>query len=179
MHFPQSPKVIILMFFGLCGRVDDSQNQLFIIWDTPNYFKWFKKSPRIIFGEYYSGYSHTQRKSNFCFRGKDGGRPILQILLMNSWKYWIWHQYLSTSWTVLSNLWNFEILKCETMKIMDIKALNWHKKTKLLQIMKIVWLGVSGELRVEFSQAWNGVEPSWPALLLRLGPIPSFCLPNG
>ena len=71
------------MFFGLGGRVHDSQNQLLIILETPRHIKQFKTRTESIFEKYFR---ESQHWGNICFEnvGKDRGRTILKIRLINS-----------------------------------------------------------------------------------------------
>ena len=54
LHVPKIQNVFMLMIFGPSELVHDTQNQLFLTLETPNYFNKYKKS-QTIFGKYYFG----------------------------------------------------------------------------------------------------------------------------
>ena len=54
-HFPKIRKVVIFTIFGPGGRDHDSQNQLCLTLDPPNYFEKYKKTYQLIFQKHVFG----------------------------------------------------------------------------------------------------------------------------
>ena len=86
-HFGRTLKVFIFMIFGPSGRGHDSRKHQL----TPNN----SSESQIIFEKIWN--LEILRIETFENVGKDAHREILEIGLINSWKFWIWDQYLQES----------------------------------------------------------------------------------
>ena len=90
-HVGKTRQLLIVMVFWISGRVHDSQNQLFLLWETTNIRIISRKDP-----EPFSCFRKSQGFGNpkMLEVGKDGGRRIPAIRLIHSCKSWIFDQHL-------------------------------------------------------------------------------------
>ena len=91
-HFGKTRQPLIFMVFRLGGSVHDSQHQLCIILETPIYSTSFSANHAPFLENDISVFFLEIDK--FEDIGEDGDRQILKIRLIDSWKSWVWGQYV-------------------------------------------------------------------------------------
>ena len=114
--------------FRIWGRVHDSQNHLCLTLETPSYFQKSEKTV-IIFENMIWGNIKISWLQVFEQMEK-AGPTIMTICLINSWRSWIWDQYLpeSMKWTFLKilNVWSIPSRKHEWafLKILNVGSIS-------------------------------------------------------
>ena len=102
--------------FGTFGHVPEPQHQYHLPLETPRYFKQSKKDAKSFLKSIICINLFVENPTVWFVRN-GGHRKIPTAHLIQSWKSWIWDQYLSKNMTWKFgnmgslNLWNFEILK--------------------------------------------------------------------
>ena len=94
-HFLKNLSVLFFMMFGASGNVNYPLNPWFVTSDPPNYSHYFKRNPNSC--SHILCFDNVISLKNEAF-GKGACQKMPEVGLIKSWRSWIWHHYLQTTW---------------------------------------------------------------------------------
>ena len=142
----------------MCPRLPKPMTSIF--WDIKLLSTQFRKEPESVWKHMIVGNRTFSKIGTFEHVGHDGreGRTILKIRLINSWKSWIWEQYLATNMK-----WICESLKLwKRWKLIHFSNFEvWNLGTLLFSIKGVPSTAQHTDSHPCTSPAPGGHEWSW------------------